>query len=189
MGTGKSTLGPRLARRLGFRFLDLDQQIAHRAGKSIPDIFREEGETAFRALEAQEVGRVASQTGIVVALGGGAVANADLRAAIKAAGILVCLEVSIDRLTARLGRSNTRRPLLKGADGEPLYGDPLRARIEELLADRRHAYEDAHVTVNVEASSKGKAADRLLRAIEGYQRLGASGPGAELPSGPSGETA
>jgi shikimate kinase len=165
-----------------YRFIDLDDEIARRADKSIADIFRDEGEAAFRALEAEAVGDVIGECRVVVALGGGVVANGELRARIKEAGLLVCLQVSTDRLTARLSRSAARRPLLKGADGEPLYGDVLRTRIERLLAERQHAYQDAHVTVNVEETSKGKAVDRLKKAIEAYTRVAVAPARSDKPT-------
>src|SRR4249920_2152552 len=91
MGTGKSEVGRRLAKRLGRAFVDTDQLVEARAGKTIAAIFAEDGEAAFRVLERDAVDTAAARGEAVIAVGGGAVLDAANVARLRAAGVLVCL--------------------------------------------------------------------------------------------------
>lgn len=131
MGTGKSTVGRRLARRLGRRFVDTDAIIEERHGP-IPVIFAEHGEDRFRAIEREVAAELAGERGLVVATGGRLLLDPANVATLGASGAVVCLVASVEELEARLVGGAAERPLLQGSDP--------RARIEELLAERAAGY-------------------------------------------------
>src|SRR5215204_3357508 len=129
--TGKSLVASELATRLSLNWADSDDVIEQRAGKSIAEIFAEEGEPAFRELEIQAIATLARETGCVVALGGGAVLREENRRAIGQAAAVVWLKASVDTILERLAADHTttsRRPKLTIQGG--------RAEVEELLAVR-----------------------------------------------------
>ena len=150
MASGKSTVGPNAAARLGQPFLDLDRLIGAHAGRSIPTIFAEDGEEHFRDLETEMLHRTIETEDLVVALGGGALVDDDNRTFAKKHGLVVYLEVPVDTILARVSNDDTRRPLLEDDTGARLSPEQQRIRIEELLTDRRSSYEAAHHTLNAD---------------------------------------
>ena len=140
MGTGKTTVGRALADRLGWRFVDLDDRIAERAGKSVPAIFEEDGEAAFRDLETAVCRQIASERGLVVATGGGAVLRAANREALEKAGTVICLEATPDTILERVGAGNDR-PMLGEGDrrgaSRRVAGRAV-GRVRPRAASRRH---------------------------------------------------
>jgi 3-dehydroquinate synthase len=131
MGTGKTAVGQAVAERLGRPFVDMDAVIEARAGRSIADIFAEQGVDAFRALEAELCRELSAQSDLVIATGGGALVDSTNRAVMAATGTLVCLCADVPTILERVGRGETR-PMLETADP--------RADVERLLAARRPAY-------------------------------------------------
>src|SRR5688572_17904314 len=117
MGSGKTTVGRRLAARLGWRFADLDRMIERRAGLPVGEIFRRRGERAFRRLEHRVIRSLARRRGWVIAAGGGAPTYAPNRPWLKAAGLRLWMRVPVDTLARRL-RNGGRRPLLASAGGK-----------------------------------------------------------------------
>jgi shikimate kinase len=154
MGAGKSTLGPVIAARLRRRFVDTDQEIERRAQASIPGIFEAEGESGFRIREAEVVASLEA-SGAVVALGGGALGQAELRERLLQSGIVVYLEASPESLVERVGEAENR-PLLRGRSREERLD-----RIRELLSEREAAYQQAHITLNTEVWDVEALAARL----------------------------
>lgn len=156
MGAGKSTVGRRLAKRCGRPFLDLDEEIARRAGVPVREIFASGGETGFRELEARTTGEIA--IGIadgespIVAAGGGWMANRAARVALPAART-VWLKVGPAEAARRLASDPGGRPLLEA-------GDPAE-RLAALLAERLPAYGEAQYTVD----TAGRTADDVVRRI------------------------
>jgi shikimate kinase len=138
MGTGKSTVGRLVARQLGLSFMDTDDRIEQMAGKTIPRIFAEDGEAAFRAIERRVVTELVRLRDTVIATGGGLGANLDHLASLKTHALVVCLWATPDVIWSRVRRA-PRRPLLQ-------VPDPL-GRIRELLAERTPAYRQADVLV------------------------------------------
>jgi len=133
MGTGKTTVGRRVAARLGRPFVDMDAEIEARSGKSIPQIFAEDGEAAFRAWERQLCWELSAREGLVIATGGGALLEAASRTEMMRSGTVICLTCTPDEILRRLsGSQREGRPLLAG--GEP------RERLAALLNSRRRAY-------------------------------------------------
>src|SRR6476659_6532063 len=138
MGAGKSSIGRKLAQRLGLPFVDADSEIERAAGMSISDIFTEHGEPYFRAGEARVIARLLDAGPQVLATGGGAFMHPQSRDAIRAKGISVWLKADHDVLMKRIKRRNDR-PLLKTDDP----GETLR----RLMAERDPVYAEADVTV------------------------------------------
>ncbi len=131
MGTGKTAVGEEVARRLDRPFVDMDTQIEKRAGKSIPRIFSDEGESTFRGMEAALCQELAAKQGLVIATGGGALVNPANRKRMMGSGAVICLSCNIDEILHRTS-DNSDRPLLDVADPS--------AEIERLLEGRREAY-------------------------------------------------
>ena len=131
--SGKTTVGKLLAERLGRAFIDTDDEIVAKAGKSIPDIFAQEGEAAFRALESEVIREVGAKTGAVIATGGGAVLRPVNVTALKQNGRLFFLDRAPEKLIPGTGR--------------PLFADPQQAF--QLYARREPLYRAAaDVTVD-----------------------------------------
>jgi shikimate kinase len=139
MGVGKSSIGRRLAARLGVPFVDADTEIEKAAGMSIADIFARHGEADFRSGEARVIARLLDGGPQVLATGGGAVMNADTRAAIKAKGVSIWLSAEFDVLLRRINKRKNERPLLQTADPA--------ATLRELLVAREPVYAQADLTV------------------------------------------
>ena len=154
MGAGKSTLGPVIAARLRRPFVDTDQEIERHARTSISGIFEAEGESGFRIREAEVVASLEA-SGAVVALGGGALGQAELRERLLQSGIVVYLEASPESLVERVGEAENR-PLLRGRSREERLD-----RIRELLSEREAAYQQAHITLNTEVWDVEALAARL----------------------------
>lgn len=161
MGSGKSTVAPRLARGLGYEAIDLDDEITRRTGMSIPAIFELYGETRFRKEESEMLRQTGERSNIVVSLGGGAVLNPDNLAWCRQNGTLIYLCASAAFLASRLAVSKRERPLLFDDLGQPLSMDALKKRVSGLLDERRAVYEQAHITVVVDAVS----VSNIIKAI------------------------
>ncbi|MBR1822128.1 MAG: AAA family ATPase [Clostridia bacterium] len=131
-GSGKSTIGRALAEQLNRPFVDCDAEIVRRAGKSIPDIFAQDGETAFRALESRVVADLCKEKGQVVATGGGAVLRADNVQAMRQNGVVLLLERALDALSMDGRPLSTSQEALKGmwAAREPKYRAAADAAID-----------------------------------------------------------
>lgn len=159
MGSGKSTVGRRLARRLGFRFVDMDREIARAAGISIPRLFARDGEAAFRRREVALLDRLARGNRLVVATGGGVVTTAAARARLRRHFRTFWLDLSAARAWERLGAA-TGRPLLEAGPG----GTPL-GRLRRLARERRPLYERVGERLPVGALSPAAVVDRLLARL------------------------
>lgn len=152
MGTGKSTLGPLVAQRLGVPFVDADALVAQRGGRPVADLLRAD-ERAFRALEESVVLElVASTTPQVVALGGGAVVSTRSRRAVLEGHVLVTLRASADAILARTADKTHDRPLLEGDVG---------ARVRGLLAARASAYAECHGEVHTDVLDEDACIDSI----------------------------
>lgn len=116
-GTGKSTVGRHAARALGYTLLDVDHEIERAQGKPIPQIFAEQGEPAFRAMERAFIESGHPGHGCVVSCGGGLVVQDGMLALLKARGVVICLHAALATVLERTGRNN-HRPLLAGENRE-----------------------------------------------------------------------
>jgi shikimate kinase len=160
-GTGKTTVAERLANRLGWEWVDADVEVERRAGKSIAAIFADDGEAAFRDLEAAVVEDLCRRTRVVLALGGGAVGREENRKAIARCGAVVWLQASPETIEQRIASDSTtwaRRPNLTNAGG--------RTEIERLLAERTPKYRAcATLEVDTEEKAPAEIADEILSAL------------------------
>jgi len=158
-GTGKSTVGAELARRLRVAFADSDELIAQQTGRSVGEIFRHQGEPAFRQLEADMIAEALGGFDGVLALGGGAVTTDSVRQDLLACGVpVVLLTAGREELLGRLAGSATR-PLLAGDAG---------ARLAELAEEREPLYREvATLTVATGGRSPAEVAAGLHRQLVG----------------------
>lgn len=159
MGAGKTTVGRRLAARLGRTFLDSDEEIETAAGMSIEDIFAKHGEPEFRAGEARVIARLLKQRDIVLGTGGGAFMQADTRAVIKADAVSVFIKAEFELLFARVSR-RSNRPLLKTANP--------RETLKKLIELRYPVYAEADVTVVSRDVPQDQVASQLIEAVLAY---------------------
>ena len=171
MGAGKSSIGRRLAERLGIAFADADAEIETAHRMNIPDIFATYGEAYFRSGETRVIARLLDGGPQVLATGGGAFMNADTRAAIAAKGISVWLNAELEVLMRRIKRRHSR-PLLKSDDP----GETLR----RLIAERYPVYAEAAITIQSREVPHEKIVDEIVTALAA--RLAGQG-GAEAPGG------
>lgn len=133
MGSGKTTVGRALAKKLNKRFIDSDHEIEARTGVSIPVIFEIEGEVSFRQREAEVIRDLTAQDGIVLATGGGAILNKDSRRYLQERGTVIYLHASVNSILQRT-RNDKNRPLLRTADP--------RKKLEELESQRHPLYQE-----------------------------------------------
>jgi shikimate kinase len=166
MGSGKSSIGRRLATRLAMPFVDADTEIEQAAGMTIPEIFEQHGEPYFRAGEARVIARLLDHGPQVLATGGGAFMNGDTRAVIRHKGVSIWLKAELDVLMKRIKRRNDR-PLLK-------TDDPA-ATLKALIAERYPVYAEADLTVLSRDVAHEAIVDEIIAAL--YQRVAASGDG------------
>lgn len=158
MGSGKTSVGRLLARRLGYRFEDMDRRIEHRAGRTIAEIFRDDGEEAFREREREEALALSRLRDRVVAAGGGAFTRPQTRALLQEGALTVWLRCDLERILARIPADGSR----------PLAGN--RDIMRALLAEREPSYRMADVAVEASSGTPREVADRIVGLIEGRNR-------------------
>jgi len=157
MGVGKTTVGRLLAQRLRRPYFDSDAQVEANTGKTVPEIFEESGEAAFRAEEKRAL-REAATSGppAVIAVAGGAVLDPDNREVLKSTGTVVWLRASVKTMAKRVGA---------GA-GRPLLGDDPAAALATLYPQRRHFYEElADIVVDVDDIEPDAVVYKILAAL------------------------
>lgn len=164
MGSGKSTAGPLVAERLGYRFLDLDAEVERAAGATISELFARRGERMFRALETAVLSEAAVQERVVVATGGGALANEGNLLMAETSGVIVYLKLPPHVLAARLTSPNGR-PLLHDEGGAPLSEQEIAERIAELTEKRERFYEQADIVIEAESMTPPEVADAIVEAL------------------------
>ncbi|MBI5328387.1 MAG: shikimate kinase [Deltaproteobacteria bacterium] len=127
MGTGKSSVGRRLAKELNLKFVDTDDLIEKKAGMGISEIFAKFGEGYFRLLESKVIHEISSNTDMVIATGGGAIINPLNFETLKRNGTIICLTASIDEIFSRIGKGD-ERPLISEGDNKEVISNLLKAR-------------------------------------------------------------
>jgi shikimate kinase/3-dehydroquinate synthase len=167
MGTGKTAVGRSVAARLGRPFIDTDTLIEGRAGRPVSEIFAEEGEEAFRRLEADVVAAASAQDGVVIATGGGVVLNRENMARLRRTGVIVALRADPEAILARVGAGCDR----------PLLGTDPGARVRRLLEERDDLYQDADLTLDTTVLSVEDVSSRVVAFAEAQSgRASARGP-------------
>lgn len=173
MGSGKSAVGRALARRLEARLLDTDAEIERAAGKTIAEIFKQDGEEAFRAREAATLQSLIPERdrkakALIIATGGGTPLRPENAALLKQIGPVVWLDASPETVLARVEKDLHERPLLASSEQDPA------ARIRALLAERapRYAALADHQIATSNEGTSDDVAERILAALSGFPRIG-----------------
>lgn len=156
MGAGKSSVGRRLAKKLGLNFIDSDDEIEKAAGCTIEDIFDRFGEAEFRQGEKRVMERLLDEGPMVLATGGGAFMNSDIRAKILAKGTAVWLKAGLEALFERTSRRGGR-PLLKTSDP--------RKTLETLIKERYPVYEEAPIIIDTDTETLDSTVDSIIEAL------------------------
>ncbi|WP_379133356.1 shikimate kinase [Paenibacillus sp. sgz500958] len=157
MGTGKSTVGQLLAQELGFEFIDLDNAIVKREGRSIPEIFAENGESYFRVVETAELQISLLGGGKVISTGGGAVLAPGNTSVMLENGCVIALTAAAEDIISRVAEDKNR-PLLAGNAEE---------RVRRLMEERRNAYLFAHYTVDTTGLRPAQVSEYILMQYRG----------------------
>jgi len=158
MGSGKSTLGKKLARHAGLQFIDMDRYIEKRNCKTIPQIFAEEGESEFRKKERKALEELSAFSDVVIATGGGAPCFFDNIDLMNRTGKTIYLDIDPKILANRLLKSKTERPLIKGKSKEELV-----AFIDETLQKRNEFYTQAHFQITRPEMSLDEVMEMIQR--------------------------
>lgn len=157
MGTGKTSVGKRLAKELNLKFIDTDGLIEKEAGICINEIFAKFGEAYFRRLESKVINEVSSDENMIIATGGGAVINPTNLLVLKKNGTLICLTASIDVILSRVG-SGDERPLISEGD--------KKETISNLLKVREPFYKKADFIVDTTTKSIKEVVKEVLKIVE-----------------------
>lgn len=159
MGSGKTSIGKRLAKKLELPFHDSDQEVETAAGCPIKEIFHVFGEDAFRSGEFRVISRLLEQNTHILATGGGSFAEEKTRELIKGKSISVWLKADLDTLVARVSRRNDR-PLLNDTNNREV--------LEQLIAERYPLYEEANIHVDTFDEPTNATVDRVIEAVSNY---------------------
>jgi shikimate kinase len=163
-GSGKSAVGRPLAGRLGYQFLDLDDEVQRLSGRTPAELIGD-NEATFRGLERQALEETARTSGLVVATGGGTLTQPEALSVVMRAGALVYLRVPVDLIVERLA-GGADRPLLLDEVGAPLTEEHLRRRLVDMLDAREPAYRRADIIIDAGRGSPESIADEIaLRLV------------------------
>ncbi|AEF95025.1 Shikimate kinase [Desulfotomaculum nigrificans CO-1-SRB] len=163
MGSGKSTVGCRLAHRLGYKFVDTDYEIEQVTGLTVAQIFAKHGVKRFRGEEALLVSKLMHQQDLVIATGGGLVLRPENVAMLQQNGVLIGLKASAQTICSRVRNKRTRPLLARGN---------LRENVERLLRERQAAYDVAEFSVDVDQLTPEEIVDIIYHYLKekGYVR-------------------
>lgn len=159
MGVGKTTIGRRLAKKIGLPFFDSDDEIEKASGRSVKGLFHDFGEAEFRSGERRVITRLLGGKALVLSTGGGAFIPQDTREILLEKSLTIWLKADFDTIMERVGRKNTR-PLLDVPDPQ--------AAMRKLMDERYPIYAEAHITVQAETGTHFQTVERVVQAIAGY---------------------
>lgn len=151
MGTGKTTIGQLIAAQMELPFIDTDDVIVAAAGRSIPEVFTTQGEAAFRQIEADLCVWLAKGRGQVIATGGGAMLNPDIRAAFESSSLIVCLRCNLDEIARRVHADLTERPLFQNMQ-----------QVQQLLEKRQLVYDSFPIQLDTTHRSAAQIAEEII---------------------------
>ena len=157
MGTGKTEVGRILSKKLGYALIDADTEIEKKQNTTITEIFRQQGEPAFRDIEAEVIKQLSGLKKNVISTGGGAVLRQENIDNLRANGVLVCLSATPETILQRTSVNNDR-PLLQTEN-------PLQ-KIKELLAYRKPYYEKADIMIDTENKNPLEIAEEIIKAVD-----------------------
>ena len=157
MGTGKTEVGRILSKKLGYALIDADTEIEKKQNTTITEIFRQQGEPAFRDIEAEVIKQLSGLKKNVISTGGGAVLRQENIDNLRANGVLVCLSATPETILQRTSANNDR-PLLQTEN-------PLQ-KIKELLACRKPYYEKADIMIDTENKNPLEIAEEIIKAVD-----------------------
>ena len=163
MGTGKSTIGKELARVMGRKYIDVDQELERIHGCSVSQIFARHGEEWFREKEYELCSELAKTSNRVVATGGGTLLNPKIFELFKESGIIICLYTQRDTLIERLER-NDKRPLLQQTDNLP-------EKVDKLLEERRSLYDKIKIRIDTTSYTPLETAKRIVDLLKTRQKI------------------
>lgn len=159
MGTGKSAVGKILAEKTGGEFIESDTLVEKQAGKTIPELFKDEGETGFREREIAAIKEIAGRENVVIACGGGVVLNTINIERLRETCSIVCLTASPSVIVNRIRQQAGQRPLLNGANEL--------TRVKALLRYRRPFYERAaDIIINTSRLTTDGVVERIMEALQ-----------------------
>lgn len=161
MGCGKSSVGRRLSELLCWHFIDLDEMIVSREGRTIPEIFETEGEAAFRQMELEALREIAAygQNNMILSSGGGTVMTPECAEIIRKKSVCIYLKASADTLMAHLEGQEAGRPMLSSKD--------IRTRIEDMMSQRSATYEKtAHIIIDTDGRSIEDIASEIIENLK-----------------------
>jgi shikimate kinase len=156
MGTGKTTVGRSLAKKLQMRLVDVDEEIEKAQGMSINDIFSTHGEQRFREMETAMIKKLSRDKNIIISTGGGAVLREENMEALRENGIIFCLGAGVETILKRTSGSQNR-PLLRGENPK--------GKITELLAARKAFYEKAGTMIETDGKTPLQIVEEILGTI------------------------
>lgn len=158
MGVGKSSLGKKLAEKLGYYFIDSDSEIEDLEGKSVSQIFKDHGENYFRKREEEVIKSILTQDeNMIVSLGGGAFINPEIRKSLKLKAVVIWLDASIDSIIKRIG-SKSNRPLLKSGN--------KRKTLEELRKVRDPIYAEADFRIDTTNHNRDHLIEQIIENLK-----------------------
>jgi len=161
MGVGKTTVGRRLAKKLGREFYDSDEEIEQASGRTVAGYFRDHGEKAFREGERRVIERLLDGKPIILSTGGGAFIPEATRDILKNQSLTVWLKGDFETIMERVSRKNTR-PLLQVPNPK--------AKMRELMDDRYPIYAKAHIKVNIAKGPHIRTVNRVIKAIQAHEK-------------------
>lgn len=156
MGTGKTTIGQALSEQIGWTWVDTDEEIVSRMGKSIPDLFAQDGEKAFRDIESSVLSKLLLSRNQIITTGGGIVINPVNRQMIRQGGWVIALQAPVEVLVDRV-KQDPNRPLLQGNPEE---------RMRTLWNERAHLYEFADLKIDTSIASKEEIVRSIIEFIK-----------------------